>query len=180
MTVLEDCQVLLPMLSPCICSLPLPASIECVKTNTHHEHLFSAAFGVMCVQYTALHQALLCFFFCSSFFLLVLSSIWKFLFSFIFLTRVLFHLLLISKEISNRPCFLLPCWRHTISSSSPRTFPWERPRRTENSLHQLEDSPDGLFRQYQKYLKMGHVTKTLESIKPLQNFHTVGEISEII
>ena len=132
MTVLEDCWVLLPVLSPCIYSLPLAVSIECVKTNTHHEHHFPRPLE-WCVFSTLLFiRPYYGFFFSLSFFSFSLPfGNSSFL---LYFSPVLFHLLLISKEISNRPCLLLPCWRHTISSSSPCTFPWERPRRTENSL----------------------------------------------
>lgn len=82
-------------------------------------------------------------------FLLILFPILK-LFSLILLTSVCLRLLLISKEIGDRPCLFLPCWGHShllfgsthLSSPSP-----QRLRRTENSLLHPGDWPDGLFSQ---------------------------------
>lgn len=45
-------------------------------------------------------------------FLLILSSIQELHFSLILLTSIYLHLLLTSKEINDRPCLPLPCWRY--------------------------------------------------------------------
>lgn len=59
------------------------------------------------------------------------------------------HFLLISKEISDRPCLLLPAGDTAVFPLGPPTLPRERLKlkRTENSLLQLQDSPNGLFSQ---------------------------------
>lgn len=103
MTVVEDCLLIVTFLD--IFFLCLPFYRMC--NNTHHPkfflpHLGSDVSPICCTSWGP--DFFLSLF---SFSLLFWNS------SLILLTSVHLHFLLISKEISDRLCLLLPCWGHS-------------------------------------------------------------------